>query len=398
MLEEVDTLMRKRKINTILCIGDSTLGNPELTYLVRTSLPRGGIYLKKIGEEPILVVGNIDVGNARRGIVKNIQTFSDYNYRDLLKRYGRKRAYIELIAAILKRNKAKERIGIYGKVESAKLLYLVDALRRKGFKITGENKPTILDVMRRRKDSWEIEAIREVAGKTIKIVQKVEKFLSDLDVRDGVAALDGKKITVGYVKNLVRKLCVENELQLPEDHIFAVGRSSSDPHEAGHEDDLITEGEPIVFDIFPQSIKTGYWYDFTRTYVLGRPSPMLSRIYEDVAEAQAIAIDSIHAGMPAGEVMDIVCQFFKKNGRPTILDGSEYEGFIHSLGHGVGLTIGEEPYLTIGEEELLEKNMVVTVEPGLYYPEIGGVRIEDVVIVEETKSTVVKEHRPKLEI
>ncbi|HIQ29670.1 MAG TPA: aminopeptidase P family protein [Candidatus Caldiarchaeum subterraneum] len=398
MLEEADTLMKKRKVNTILCIGDSTLGNPELTYLVRTFLPRGGIYLKKVGEEPILVVSNIDVGNARHGIVKNIQTFSDYNYRELLRKYGRKRAYIELIASILKRNRAKERVGIYGKVESARLLYIVDALRKKGFKITGENKPTLLDIMRRRKDRWEIEAIRDAADRTVKVVQEVEEFLSSLDLRDGVAALDGERITVGSVKNLVRRLCIENGLQLPEDHIFAVGRSSADPHEAGHDEDLITEGEPIVFDIFPQSIKTGYWYDFTRTYVLGKPSSTLSRIYEDVADAQDMVLDNIHAGLSGGEVMNMVCQFFKKNGRPTLLEGSEYQGFIHGLGHGVGLTIGEEPYLTVGEEEPLEENNVVTVEPGLYYPEIGGVRLEDVVIIESYKARVVKEHKRRLEI
>ena len=94
-----------------------------------------------------------------------------------------------------------------------------------------------------------------------------------------------------------------------------------------------------------------------------------------------------------------VCEYFEKKGHRTILtmgDKTLDRGFIHSLGHGIGLTIGEEPYLTLGEREELERGMVATVEPGLYYPELGGVRIEDVVVIEPDGAREVVKHRKEL--
>jgi len=396
LLSEFDTLMKAYKLSAVLCLGDSTVGNPELAYVVRAFLPRGGVYLKKVNEEPLLVVSNIDLGNARRGVVKNIQTYRDYNYHELLRKHGRQKAYIEFLTNLLKKNKVRGKIGIYGKIPALTAIELAYTLRKKGFRVVSQQRPSIIDLLRRKKDDWEINSMKSVAERTVEVVREVERLLSELDIRNGVATLDGREITIGYIKKTVRRLCVEKELNLPEDHIFAVGRSSADPHETGVDNDIIGEGEPIVFDIFPQDMKTGYWYDFTRTYVLGKPSDTLAKMYEDVLEAQNIAIENMREGVKCREVMETVCSFFNKRGRRTIMDGEFDRGFIHSLGHGVGLTIGEEPYLTIGEEETLETRMVATVEPGLYYPEVGGVRIEDTVVIEENRAKPLAEHRKEL--
>jgi len=403
MIDIIDDLMRKRGISAVLCYGDTTLGNPELVYLTRTTLPRGGVYLKKRGEEPLLVVSSIDVGHAKRGMVKEVQTYNDYDYPRIVKRYGRQKAFIELLATLLRRHRVKGKIAVYGRNEFCHALFIADKLRRRGHKIIGEPKPTILDVARRTKDGWEISALKTAAEKTLTVVRKVEKLLEELDLRGGTAAYDGKTVTVGAVKRMIRIWCSEAGLTLPEDFILATGPSSADPHEAGIETSPIREGEPILFDIFPQD-ETGYWFDFTRTYVLGRPSKELAKMYDEVAEAQRVAFDHISEGVKAEEPMLEVCRYFIRNDRLTplnLIEGNreaESRGFIHSLGHGVGLTIGEEPYLTLYDNQPLQAGMVVTVEPGLYYPEVGGVRLEDAVVVRKGKPELLAEHQYRLEL
>jgi Xaa-Pro aminopeptidase len=148
----------------------------------------------------------------------------------------------------------------------------------------------------------------------------------------------------------------------------------------------IRTGEPIIFDIFPQA-GSAYWYDLTRTYVVGRPKKTLRLMHEAVLEAQETCLDEIRAGRSAREVADVSYNIVERHGFPTVrtlLKGDQRArttGFIHGLGHGVGLTIGERPYLSIFSDEMLTSGHVVTVEPGVYDPRVGGVRIEDTIFV-----------------
>ena len=141
-----------------------------------------------------------------------------------------------------------------------------------------------------------------------------------------------------------------------------------------------------MFDIFP-SEPDGYWHDCTRTYTFSSPQRKLKEMYDAVLEAQTSALDMVREQVPCSEMMVKVCELFEKKGYPTvrlIAKGNKearVRGFMHGLGHGVGLTIGERPYLTLYGKERLRKNSVVTIEPGLYDPKVGGVRIEDIVVV-----------------
>jgi len=112
-------------------------------------------------------------------------------------------------------------------------------------------------------------------------------------------------------------------------------------------------------------------------------------MHQIVLEAQLLALDSLKAGDKADETMNAVCDLFEQRGYRTIRDvirgvrSAQFSGFIHSLGHGVGLTIGEAPSLGLASTDILKTGNVVTVEPGLYKPGVGGVRIEDVVLIKE---------------
>jgi Xaa-Pro aminopeptidase len=164
------------------------------------------------------------------------------------------------------------------------------------------------------------------------------------------------------------------------DIIIACGKGSSDPHWQG-EGELLAD-EPIVIDMVPRSKKERYYSDMTRTVVRGTPSDELKDMYSAVLDSQVAAINKIKAGVSGSEIHNVVCDVLEERGYETARgkNGEVTEGFIHSTGHGVGLDIHEGPNLSESGREL-KAGCVVTVEPGLYYKNIGGVRIEDVVVV-----------------
>ena len=168
--------------------------------------------------------------------------------------------------------------------------------------------------------------------------------------------------------------------------IVACGREATDPHCKGYGN--IKPKEPIVLDIFPRSLDSLYFADQTRTVFKGEPSDKLKRMYNTVLEAQEMAICEVKSGAQGKDIDQKVRDFFDKSGYPTNIAKRPVSGFIHSLGHGVGIEIHEEPSLS-QRDSVLETGNIVTVEPGLYYPEetstipMGGIRIEDMILVTE---------------
>jgi len=143
----------------------------------------------------------------------------------------------------------------------------------------------------------------------------------------------------------------------------------------------LREGQPVVIDIFPRDKSTGYWGDMTRTVVRGKASASVRRLHRDVAAAQKLALSMLRPGVESRAVQKAVESFFREAGHETRLFPPGQEcGFIHSVGHGVGLDIHESPGLRNEPGRLIAGN-VVTVEPGLYVPGLGGARIEDTVVV-----------------
>ncbi len=160
--------------------------------------------------------------------------------------------------------------------------------------------------------------------------------------------------------------------------IVACGRAAADPHETGA--GPLMAGQGVVLDIFPRHLEHGYWGDLSRTVVKGAPSPELAKMYQAVRRAQSLAIANIRAGVTARRIYDLVLDYFTRTGFATDMHPGRMEGFIHSVGHGLGLEVHEAPRIGL-QDNRLRAGQVVTVEPGLYYRKIGGVRVEDVVVV-----------------
>ena len=161
--------------------------------------------------------------------------------------------------------------------------------------------------------------------------------------------------------------------------IVAGGRQACDPHERGY--GPLRAHEPIILDIFPRSQKTGYFGDITRTVVRGRASEAVRKLYDTVFQGQKIAFSRTRANTPTTDIHHAVQDFFVAQGYKTGRRHGRMEGFFHGTGHGLGLEIHESPRVGASSLGTLKPGQVVTVEPGLYYPEIGGVRLEDVALV-----------------
>ncbi len=161
--------------------------------------------------------------------------------------------------------------------------------------------------------------------------------------------------------------------------IVAGGKQGCDPHEPGH--GQLFANELIILDIFPRSQKTGYFGDITRTVVRGRAREAARKLYDTVLRGQLLAFKKIRPGVPTVDVHYEVTRFFEAQGYKTGRRNGRMQGFFHGTGHGLGLEIHEAPRMGSTSQSELKPGQVVTVEPGLYYPEIGGVRIEDVALV-----------------
>lgn len=189
--------------------------------------------------------------------------------------------------------------------------------------------------------------------------------------------LNGRRLTSEGIKTIVNT-AIMAQGWVPSHTIVACGDQSCDPHNEGH--GPLRADTSIVFDIFPRSQKTGYFGDLSRTVVRGRATERLKEAYETVRQGQEVAFRLIGDGVRGDEIHRKILDLFQQKGFPTGKINGRMQGFFHGTGHGLGLDIHEAPRIG-GTGHRLRAGHVVTVEPGLYYLGVGGVRLEDVVLV-----------------
>jgi Xaa-Pro aminopeptidase len=188
-------------------------------------------------------------------------------------------------------------------------------------------------------------------------------------VKKGILFLNGKPLTSEHIKYTMHCVLLEHGC-CAEDTIVSCGKDTAIPHMTGT--GPLQADEPIIIDLFPLHEKSGYYADMTRTVVKGEPSQEIHEMYSALREAKQLAISRVKSGVSGADLYQLVVDFFKERGYD-----SDTRGFVHTLGHGVGLQIHELP--TVGPAgKVLEEGNVITIEPGLYYPGIGGVRLEDI--------------------
>jgi Xaa-Pro aminopeptidase len=236
------------------------------------------------------------------------------------------------------------------------------------------------------KDSDEIERIRRMGEITTAVVGQVADFLSSHAAKNEVLVKsDGSPLTIGEVKGKINLWLAEKGVENPHGTIFAIGRDAGVPHSTGTLSDVMALGKTIVFDIYPCEAGGGYHYDFTRTWCLGYAPDDVLALYEDVFAVYQKVMSELKVNALFKDSHFIACELFESLGHATIKDDpSVQEGYVHSLGHGLGLHVHEAPWSgsNASEEDILAPGSVVTIEPGLYYPSKEmGCRLEDSVAV-----------------
>lgn len=250
-----------------------------------------------------------------------------------------------------------------------------DYLRKKKFELNYSLRRFI--PQRSIKTAEEIEFIETAVSHTEIVVHEAIDLIRKSTVVDGILHLNNAVLTSEKLKNFITTRLFDRGY-LALNTIIAGGDDSFDPHNQGH--GPLPAGKPIIIDVFPHSMATRYFADMTRTVVKGTPDPHLEQMYQAVHDAQRNAVAAIAHGVAVRDVHAACCDLFTSRGFATGVINGTLQGFMHSTGHGVGLDIHEEPRIYSSDDQL-ESGNVVTVEPGLYYKEYGGVRIEDLVVV-----------------
>ncbi|MDX8408275.1 MAG: Xaa-Pro peptidase family protein [Mariprofundaceae bacterium] len=262
-------------------------------------------------------------------------------------------------------------------------LAYAEQLRGWGFEVTPSEGSMF--PQRAVKSEHEIRCLAQAERLTRQSMQQAEIFLADCSVgNDGILRTPAgsdtpdRKVKSADVRRVIETFLI-GQGAMPAHTIVACGREAADPHNIGS--GFIRAGQAIIIDIFPRLLKTGYWGDMTRTYVKGVPDTALARLYQTVREGQDIGLNMVADGVDGKLIHTRILDHFAEQGFFTGIKRGKQQGFFHGTGHGVGLEIHEQPRISM-HSDILQAGQVVTVEPGLYYPGIGGVRLEDMVVVE----------------
>jgi len=387
MKTELDSLMKERNLDVLLVTGPGQ-NNPPMVYLTGGAHLTSAELIKKRDEPAVLFCSPMERDEAARTGLAT-RNLGEYRLQELVKQQGGN----VLKATIIRYQKiladlgiTSGRMGIYGRSDAGVAHAIFSGLQQAmpGLEIVGEVGNSLITQAMATKDEAEVERIRRMGQVTTAVVGQVAEFLSSHTARDDILVqADGRPLTIGDIKKRINLWLAERGADNPEGTIFAIGRDAGVPHSTGAASDLLRLGQTIVFDIFPCEPGGGYHYDFTRTWCLGFAPDDVVKIYEDVRSVYNQVIANLQPAAHFRESQKLAFSLFEAQGHPTIQSNPQtQEGFVHGLGHGLGLYVHELPTsgATGSDNDLLLPGSVVTVEPGLYYPEKGmGVRLEDTV-------------------
>jgi Xaa-Pro aminopeptidase len=387
MKQDLDRLMEERSLDGMVVYGKLN-GNPPLFYMVDGAKVISGYVFKLRGQAPVMMSSPIDREVAETSGLKVITT-NKYDYEGILNdKPDLLSAMVELFRRVFEDLGLYGKIGFYGMLDMGSGWELLNALQKTlGIEVYGDFDQTIIDIARSTKSPTEVERIREVGRRTELVVSRTVDFLKTHKMKDEVLVqTDGTPLTIGRVHKEINRLLAEQGLDVPEGVIFAIGRDAGVPHNKGNTDDFIALGNSIIYDMGTREANGGYYYDMTRSFCLGYAPAEVQKAYDDVKECMQKIIDSYEVGVSVRHYQRIAFDFFESRNHPTIgSDTTTTSGFVHGLGHGIGLAVHEEPFFSDqpSNRNILEPGHIFTCEPGLYYPEKGfGVRIEDVIYID----------------
>ena len=327
----------------------------------------------QIGRKKFIVASDLEIGRARSE-AKSANVLSLTEITTSLKKKGVKQpSTADIISQLLRGYK------VTGVIVPANFyIELADGIRKNGFNLTFKREPFFENRAIKTRD--EIKKMSQVQRFTEEAVWAAVKVLRASKIKGNKLYYDGEPLTSEYIRKVINVKLMEHNC-VGVGTIVACGDQGCDPHCQGS--GLLRPHQSIIMDVFPRSTDTMYCADMTRTVVKGNASKELKNLYNAVYRAQEHGFELIRDGADGSEIHREVEKVFEQHGYKTGQRNGKMEGFFHGTGHGIGLDIHEYPRIgKIGN--ILKKGYVVTNEPGLYYLGIGGVRIEDMVVVEKS--------------
>ena len=389
MKKDLDRYMQEENVDALWVIGNM-YSNPDMVYFTGIHHTTQVDLFKIRGKEPIAFhFVDMEREEAQRCGLEIHAYDEKYPLNEYLKKTGNRLldAVVLRICDVLNDiGLTHGRVAISGWDNLASAWALLSQLREllPDLELVGFLQNSPIRMARMTKTVEEVEHIRAMGKLTTTVVGRVAEMLSSSPVRDEMLLnRDGDPLTIGQVKQFINLWLAELGADNPEETIFSIGRDGGVPHSTGNPSDILRLGQPIVFDIFPCEKGGGYFYDFTRTWCLGYAPDDVQQLYDQVLKVHHQIIGELEPNTPFKHYQIRTCQLFEEMGHETVMHKPQLsEGYVHSIGHGLGLDVHENPFsgTSSSKDDNLVPGSIFTIEPGLYYPSRKvGIRIEDTV-------------------
>jgi Xaa-Pro aminopeptidase len=369
----------------VLIYADS-LRSPELRHEVPLAVPDPFLYAERDGSRHV-VASSFELDRIK-AVAPDLELMPYEEFGlDELYAQGLSRDEIELEVVL----RATRRFGIErAAVPSTFPLEVADHLRANGIEVTADREHFVR--RRRVKNKAELAGIRRAQHAAEAGMTAARELLRAAERKNGDLVLDGEPLTCERLKVAVEQAFTANGA-FADEFIVSHGPQTAVGHEMGS--GPIAPGEPVCLDLFPRDRESGCFADMTRVFVVGEPSEELAEYHRLCREALEASVAAVKPGVAGSELNRICSKVFEEHGYPTLLSKQPGEvlkdGFYHSLGHGVGLEVHEDPSLGRGPGELVAGD-VIAVEPGLYRHGYGGCRLEDLVLVTDDGPEVLTDY------
>ena len=357
----------------------------DMLYATRIFIGDPFIFLQQKGKR-ILVLSDLEIDRAKKNAKADEFVMFNQLEREVQGKAKKAPSYEKVLAHFLTKRGVKRAL-----VPANFPLSFANEIKRNGIALETSN--GLFWPAREKKTAEEIRLLERALRMTETGMKRGMEILKTSKLGTGKKLKwSGKTLTSEILRAEIDSAILRAG-GVPTNTIVAGGDQACDPHERGF--GPLRADSLIILDIFPRDGKTGYWGDMTRTVVRGRASEQQRKLWEAVKAGQTLGLKRIKAGVDGMSIHQAITELFERRGFPTEVRNGRRVGFFHGTGHGLGLEIHEYPRL---QKVVLKAGQCLTVEPGLYYPGIGGSRIEDVVIVEKDGCRILSKFPKQLEI
>jgi Xaa-Pro aminopeptidase len=357
-------------MKNLLMVADSD-HDANMLYAVGMFVPDPFIYLRIRGRE-MIVMSDLEIDRAHKQ-APHCQVLSLNQCQQRLRRNGKKSVGFAQVIRLLLREKRVEKVFVPNNFPFG----LASDLRDLGVRV--KTRPGNFFSSRELKTADEVKKISAALMMAeVGLAEAMQALKTSKIAKNRRLIYHHAPLTSEKLRSIIDTAIIQAS-GLPSHTIVAGGKQACDPHEKGY--GPLRANETIILDVFPRSQKTGYFGDISRTVVKGRASEAVRKLYDTVHRGQTAAFQLMRAGTQTARIHQAVQKLFTSAGYKTGKVDGRMQGFFHGTGHGLGMEIHESPRVGATSTGVLKAGHVVTVEPGLYYPEIGGVRLEDVALV-----------------